>query len=105
MRQVLYLAARVTIERRIFATHWRGIPLASRSKKEGSALPALKALVTQYVGLEFGWGLELELQPGQRPEMRLGRNSRLGWTSWIGQRRGERKLHVILNPELSQAPH
>ena len=71
----------------------------------GTALPALKALVTQYVGHEFGWDLQLELQPGQRPEMRLGRNSRLGWTSWVGQARGERKLHVILNPELSAAPH
>lgn len=71
----------------------------------GSALPALKALVTQYVGYEFGWDLQLELQPSERPALRLGSHGRLGWTSWVGQRRIDHKLHVILNPELSRAPH
>jgi len=49
----------------------------------GSRLAALEALVRQYVGLEFGWDLRLELQPDQQPPCRLGRGARLGWTSWL----------------------
>lgn len=51
----------------------------------GSALPALQALVHQYIGLEYGWDLALTLKPEQVPACRLGRNSRLGWTSWLGR--------------------
>ncbi len=49
----------------------------------GSALPAVQALVRQYLGLEFGWDLHLLLNPGDVPAMRLGREGRLGWTSWL----------------------
>ena len=71
----------------------------------GSALPALKALVEQYVGQEFGWDLQLALQAAERPPLRLGSYSRLGWTSWMGVPRGGRAPHVNLNPELSLAAH
>ncbi|MFO1294447.1 MAG: type VI secretion system baseplate subunit TssG [Rubrivivax sp.] len=53
----------------------------------GTRLAALKALVCQYVGLELGWDLRLELQPDQRPPCRLGRGARLGWTSWLAAAR------------------
>ncbi|MFO1330411.1 MAG: type VI secretion system baseplate subunit TssG, partial [Rubrivivax sp.] len=52
---------------------------------DGRALPAVMALVQQYLGHEFEWDLVLghlatEVEPGQ-----LGRRTRLGWTSWIGR--------------------
>ena len=49
----------------------------------GSALPALQALVRQYVGLEFAWDLQLTLHPGAVPAAQLGRQGRLGWTTWL----------------------
>ncbi|MBL8308571.1 MAG: type VI secretion system baseplate subunit TssG [Rubrivivax sp.] len=49
----------------------------------GSALPAVQALVRQYLGLEFGWDLHLLLNPGDVPAARLGREGRLGWTTWL----------------------
>jgi type VI secretion system protein ImpH len=51
----------------------------------GAALPPVQALVRQFVGEEFGWDLALALDPPERPQARLGRRSRLGWTSWIGR--------------------
>ncbi len=49
----------------------------------GRALPPLVVLVRQYLGLEFGWDLHLLLAPGDVPSARLGRQGRLGWTSWM----------------------
>ncbi len=49
----------------------------------GTALPAVQALVRQYVGLEFGWDLQLTLKPGSAPAAQLGRQGRLGWTTWL----------------------
>lgn len=53
----------------------------------GSALPAVQALVLQYVGHEFGWDLRLELERDQVPACRPGRYGRLGWTTWLGRPR------------------
>jgi len=50
---------------------------------DGSALPALMALVQQYVGEEFDWDLALGHIVPQIQPIRLGRHGRLGWTSWI----------------------
>ena len=54
----------------------------------GSGLPAVQALVKQYLGVEFGWDLRLELDKAQVPASRLGRYGRLGWTTWLGKPRG-----------------
>jgi type VI secretion system protein ImpH len=54
----------------------------------GSALPAVQALVRQWVGLEFGWDLRLRVADDQRPACRPGRQGRLGWTTWLGRREG-----------------
>lgn len=71
----------------------------------GSALPAVKALIDHYIGLEIGWDLRLELQPAARPDCRLGRRARLGWTTWLGAPRHGKAPHLVLNPEPVQAPH
>lgn len=74
----------------------------------GGALPAVRALVQQYLGLEFGWDLQLELDKSQVPACRLGpgtsrstgRGSRLGWTTWLGPPPGARPavLNLVANP-------
>jgi type VI secretion system protein ImpH len=66
----------------------------------GRALPAVQALVRQYLGLEFGWDLRLVLQPEQRPACQLGRMGRLGWTTWLGAPRGGAvpTLTLVPNP-------
>lgn len=66
----------------------------------GSALPAAQALVKQYLGLEFGWDLRLELDKAQVPASRLGRYGRLGWTTWLGRPRGAAvaALNLVPNP-------
>jgi type VI secretion system protein ImpH len=65
----------------------------------GSALPAVQALIKQYVGLEFGWDLRLELDKKQVPACRPGRYGRLGWTTWLGAPRGERPAVLNLTPK------
>ena len=64
----------------------------------GTALPAVEALVAQYVGLEFGWDLRLELDKTQVPPCRPGRYGRLGWTTWLGRPRGDRPAALNLAP-------
>ena len=66
----------------------------------GTALPALKALVRQYLGLEFGWDLHLELDKPQVPACRPGRQGRLGWTSWLSAPPAGRPavLNLVPNP-------
>ena len=68
----------------------------------GRALPAVKALVLQYAGLEFGWDLRLELKKTQLPACRLGRYGRLGWTTWLGAPRGAQPAALNLHPNPSQ---
>ncbi|MDE2368875.1 MAG: type VI secretion system baseplate subunit TssG [Burkholderiales bacterium] len=50
----------------------------------GARLPAMLALVRQYISYEFDWDLRLELERAQVPPTRPGRGNRLGWTSWVG---------------------
>ncbi|MBX3635771.1 MAG: type VI secretion system baseplate subunit TssG [Rubrivivax sp.] len=64
----------------------------------GAALPAVQALVRQYIGVELGWDLRLELAEGQRPASRPGRSGRLGWTSWLGRARDGRPSALNLVP-------
>ena len=68
----------------------------------GSALPALQALVRQYVGFEFGWDLRLDLDKAQVPACRPGRYGRLGWTTWLGRPRGDRPAALNLAPKPSR---
>jgi len=60
----------------------------------GSALPAVQSLVGQYIGVELGWDLRLELKADEVPASRPGRQGRLGWTTWLGR---PARLPVALN--------
>jgi len=71
----------------------------------GTALPPLQALVNQYVGLELGWALRLELKHEARPDCRLGRQSCLGWNSWLGAPRGGALPHLVLHPRPATVSH
>jgi type VI secretion system protein ImpH len=64
----------------------------------GSALPAVAGLVAPYVGFEFGWDVRLRVADEAAQPCRLGRRGRLGWTSWLGGRRGG-DAHVVIDPE------
>ena len=52
----------------------------------GTSLPALVAIVRNYVGDEYVWDLQLILCKEEVPALRLGALARLGWTSWLGAR-------------------
>lgn len=69
----------------------------------GSALPAVKALVAHYIGLELGWDLQIRLHPEACRPARLGRQGRLGWTSWVGRLPAGRAPTLTLYPEARTA--
>lgn len=46
-------------------------------------------LVRNYVGDELDWTLALVLRADQVPHLKLGRQGRLGWTTWLGRRPDE----------------
>ncbi len=52
----------------------------------GSALKRLVPLVRQYLGFEYDWDVRLSLAGENIPRARLGRHTRLGWSSWVGSR-------------------
>lgn len=64
----------------------------------GSALPAVAALIEQYVGLEFGWDLRLTLKPEKVKPCQLGLYGRLGWTSWLGMKNRGQTASLSLVP-------
>jgi type VI secretion system protein ImpH len=65
----------------------------------GNRLPALVALVEQYVGHEFGWTLQLDLLGDEVKPAVAGRHGRLGWDSWLGSPRHAGGLaHLPLAP-------
>jgi type VI secretion system protein ImpH len=65
---------------------------------DGRALPAINALVRDYIGLEFGWDLCLQVRTPETPTVNLGRHGRLGWTSWIGKPRPAALSTLTLEP-------
>jgi type VI secretion system protein ImpH len=65
---------------------------------DGSALPAVSALVEQYVGREFGWDLRLTLRTPEVEPTRPGRHGRLGWTTWLGKPRAGGPAELTVSP-------
>ena len=52
----------------------------------GSSMKRLRSIVDQYVGLELTWDVQLVLKKNEVPNMKLGRQGQLGWTTWLSTR-------------------
>ncbi len=55
----------------------------------GTQLRTLVDWVRFYLGRELDWDVRLGLDARQVPSVSLGKAGRLGWTTWLGRRRGE----------------
>ncbi|WEN14487.1 type VI secretion system baseplate subunit TssG [Rhodanobacter sp. AS-Z3] len=65
----------------------------------GTALDELVAAVKTYVGEEKAWDLQLVLKHSDVPVTQLGRNVRMGLTTWMGGRQSHADAdEVILKP-------
>jgi type VI secretion system protein ImpH len=63
------------------------------------SLRELQALVRNYIGDELAWDINPALKKKEAPDLRLDGAAQLGWTTWLGTRRGEEDLDdVLLNP-------
>ncbi|MDJ0807837.1 MAG: type VI secretion system baseplate subunit TssG [Gammaproteobacteria bacterium] len=68
----------------------------------GTGLKHLRAIVRNYVGDDLRWDLNLILKKQQIPELRLGRERRLGWTSKLVNGELEKDMDdLLLNPLFS----
>jgi type VI secretion system protein ImpH len=52
----------------------------------GASLRRLADWVRNYAGLAYRWDLRLVLRREDVPPLRLGRDARLGWTTWLASR-------------------
>lgn len=60
----------------------------------------LRDWVRNYIGIELDWDVELQLHADEVPQTSLGGASRLGWTTWIGQRNSTTPANDLrLHPE------
>lgn len=65
----------------------------------GTRLETLIAIVRNYTGFEFSWDVNLILKKDQVPMSRLDGQTRLGWTSWLGERQSDSDAgDLMLNP-------
>ncbi|MFI3123707.1 MAG: type VI secretion system baseplate subunit TssG, partial [Methylococcales bacterium] len=53
---------------------------------DGHRLEQLIAIIRNYIGDELSWDVNLVLKKAQVPSAQLGESTRLGWTSWVGER-------------------
>ncbi len=61
---------------------------------------ALLDWVRTYVGIEFAWDVRLVLRAEEVPSASLSRDTRLGWTTWMGaQARPRDRDDLVLDPE------
>lgn len=59
----------------------------------------LRDWVRQYVGFEYDWDVCLLLQQDTTPSMSLDGHGRVGYGSWLGQRRDGQAVDLIYDPE------
>ncbi len=60
----------------------------------------LRDWVRNYLGVEMDWDVELQLMADEVPRSALGSATRLGWTTWLGQRSPSQPANDLrLNPE------
>jgi type VI secretion system protein ImpH len=55
----------------------------------GKELPKLVDWVRLYLCFELDWDVRLILKEPEVPRLTLGGGTRLGWTTWVGERRSE----------------
>ena len=68
----------------------------------GGRIRRLVTLVRNYIGDELAWDLKLILKREEVPCMRLDNRSRLGWTTWLGNRGLENDAEdFVFNPFVS----
>lgn len=67
---------------------------------KGRDLPVLVEWVRSFVGFEFEWEVELQVQPQSAPPAVLGAQERLGWSTWLGQPDANRAITgMVFQPE------
>jgi type VI secretion system protein ImpH len=66
----------------------------------------LMTIVKNYIGDELNWDLKLILSRDKAPTVRLGKQGRLGWTSWLGlmDERPNDDEEVIFSPLTTAFP-
>jgi type VI secretion system protein ImpH len=55
----------------------------------GTLIQKLVDWVRLYLAFELEWDVRLMLRRDEVPPLTLGRSGRLGWTTWLGNRRAE----------------
>jgi type VI secretion system protein ImpH len=66
---------------------------------DGYRLGQLISIIRNYIGDELSWDVNLMLKQAQVPSSQLGESTRLGWTSWLGERKVEKDADDLrLNP-------
>jgi type VI secretion system protein ImpH len=65
----------------------------------GDSLARLLAWVRLYAGLALDWDVRLVLKKDQRPPMRLGGATRMGWSTWLASAPPRRDLdQMVIHP-------
>jgi len=72
----------------------------------GDSYTRLRAWVRNYAGLAYDWDINLQLKQQEVPELRLGKQSRLGWTSWLHSRapHSDARQVVLKSQQLPKHP-
>jgi type VI secretion system protein ImpH len=66
---------------------------------DGFRIDQLIAVIRNYIGDELSWDVNLVLKKDQVPSAQLGEGTRLGWTSWLGERNSNQDADDLrLNP-------
>lgn len=66
---------------------------------DGHRIGQLIAIIRNYIGDELSWDVNLVLKKDQVPSAQLGESTRLGWTSWLGERSADNDADDLeLNP-------
>ncbi len=65
----------------------------------GASMRRLRSIVDQYVGLELTWDVQLVLKKEEVPQIKLGRQGQLGWTTWLSTRTPQADAdELVVNP-------
>ncbi|MCY1268807.1 type VI secretion protein [compost metagenome] len=66
----------------------------------GRDLPVLVEWVRSFIGFEYEWELQLQVQPHCAPPAMLGAQEGLGWSTWLGEADRQRAITgMVFDPE------